>query len=231
MKSLARLVRPRFAARYDVKSGPGDAFLRSVDAVLHVGANLGQERQQYADAGLRVVWVEPIPHIYAQLKRNISAFPDQVALQYLLTDSDGESVDFKVTNNDGQSSSIFDIAQHADIWPDVRQISTIRLETLTLASMVEREQIALDARHALVMDVQGAELLVLKGAGGLVTKFDYIKAEAADFESYAGCCVVDDLMAYLAQFGFEVLEKRPFAERPGGGTYYDLLFERRATAS
>ena len=44
--------------------GPDD-FLRDVTGVVHVGANTGQERDKYARHGLSVIWVEPIPDIYA----------------------------------------------------------------------------------------------------------------------------------------------------------------------
>ena len=40
---------------------PEDAFLRKVSGVIHVGANLGQERAHYARFRLDVVWIEPIP--------------------------------------------------------------------------------------------------------------------------------------------------------------------------
>jgi hypothetical protein len=36
----------------------------------------------------------------------------------------------------------------------------------------------------LILDVQGAELKVLKGCGHLISKFRYIKLEAAEFEMY-----------------------------------------------
>ena len=41
---------------------------------------------------------------------------------------------------------------------------------------------------ALVLDTQGSELLVLKGAAGLLPNIKYVQAEVADFESYSGAC-------------------------------------------
>ena len=55
---------------------------------------------------------------------------------------------------------------------------------------------------ALVMDVQGAELLVLKGAGQMLGEFRFVKAEAADFESYIDCAKLEDLRQYLEPWGF-----------------------------
>ena len=97
-----------------------DRILRSGSGVIHVGANIGQEREQYYKMDLNVLWVEPIPHIFEQLNENISDIPKQEAIQALVTDKDGESYDFNIASNNGASSSIFDIKEHADIWPDVK---------------------------------------------------------------------------------------------------------------
>jgi FkbM family methyltransferase len=43
--------------------------------VIHVGANIGQEALPYMLLGIpRVVFVEPVPEVFAQLRRNLSAF-------------------------------------------------------------------------------------------------------------------------------------------------------------
>ncbi len=216
---LAVLFAPR-------RKGDIDDFLDEIGGVIHVGANAGQERQVYADRGLKVVWVEPIPDVFQTLTENIRTFPDQTALCYLVTDRDGDSFDFKIANNDGQSSSIFDLAQHKEIWPDVDYVDSIELTSTSFATMVEREGIDLDGYQGLVLDTQGSELLVLKGAGSLLRRFQYIKAEAADFEAYAGSCVIDVLKRYLGQHGFKEVQRSRFARGPANERYFDVLFSR-----
>ena len=81
--------------------------------------------------------------------------------------------------------------------------------------------------QALVMDTQGSELLVLKGATQSIPELQYIKIEAPDFESYAGCCLVDDLIDFLEPFGFREMNRTKFAEHPNGGSYYDVVFKRK----
>ena len=173
-----------------------------------------------------MLWVEPIPDVFARLQANIAPYPRQRALQYLLTDCDDRVYTFHVASNDGASSSILPMAQHRDVWPDVRFVETLELTGHTLATMVMRERIDLGRYQALVMDTQGSELLVLLGAGELVRQFRYVKTEAADFEAYAGCCQVADLVQYLAGFGFKEAARVPFAEHAAAGHYYDVLFER-----
>jgi hypothetical protein len=79
---------------------------------------------------------------------------------------------------------------------------------------------------ALIMDTQGSELLVLKGAEPLLQHFRFVKTEAADFESYKGCCTVEDLTHYLGGHGFAPVRKGRFATRKQGGAYYDVLYAR-----
>jgi FkbM family methyltransferase len=203
-----------------------DAFLKKVQGVIHVGANAGQEREQYAGLGLSVIWVEPIPEVFATLQANLVSFPRQRACQYLLTDRDGQTYEFKIASNGGASSSILDIALHKDIWPDIHYVGSMNLTSATLSTMIQKERVDIRHYQALVMDTQGTELMVLKGAGDLLKNFRYIKAEAADFEVYHGCCLVDDLTNYVARFGFRELRRTKLAKRKGGGTCFDVVYRR-----
>jgi FkbM family methyltransferase len=166
-----------------------------------------------------VIWVEAIPAVFEQLKANIAEFPRQRAVNAVLTDKSGDWVEFNVASNDGLSSSLLDLKVHALDHPNITYVDKIRLETTTFAAMVR--DIDLSKFGALVLDVQGAELIVLKGAGDLIRQFDYIKAEASDAELYAGACFADDLIEYLADYGFRVQRKAVIAKRT-----YDIIFRK-----
>lgn len=203
---------------------PLDAYLRRASGIIHIGANTGQERDLYARSRLPVIWVEPIPDVFQELQANIASYPNQRAIRALVTDRDGAEYSFNIANNGGASSSIFDFADHKDIWPEVHYTSSQTIAGVTLATLLDNESIDLKQYSALVMDVQGAELLVLKGAGERLRDFYYIKAEAADFESYAGCCTLADLTTYLASFGFVERSRTEFASHPNGGRYWDVTW-------
>lgn len=204
-------------------------FLDDARGVVHVGANIGQERDTYALSGLPVIWVEPVEDIYAQLCENISTYPKQQAFCRLVTDRDGARYNFNIASNGGGSSSIFDLKLHRDIWPNVRFEQSVELESITLTTLFAREHLDAQQYDVLVMDTQGSELLVLQGAEAMLGNFRYIRTEAADFEAYAGCCQVDDLSDYLRKHGFRELHRRSFAESAAGGRYYDMLFERQSS--
>ena len=179
------------------------SFLAKVRGVVHVGANSGQERDEYFALGLSVIWVEAIEEVFGQLLTNIKNYQNQGAFCALLSDQDDAEYQFHVANNEGASSSIFQFGQHRDIWPHVDFLSSRPLRSVRLDTLFRREGLSADYYSALVMDVQGAELLVLKGAGRLLSQFRFVKAEAADFESYVGCAKLADLSQYLELLGFK----------------------------
>lgn len=205
---------------------PENGFMKKVSGIIHVGANTGQEREHYASLGLNVLWVEPIPTVFDELQSNIAEFPTQRAYCRLLADRHGIEYDFHISNNQGASSSILDFAKHVEIWPDVHYTHDIRLTATTLSALIDTERIELSNYGALVLDTQGSELLVLKGAAPILDQFRFIKSEVADFESYAGCCQLKELTDFLRRHSFMMFRKTPFARREGGGTYYDVLYRR-----
>ena len=204
-----------------------NSFLNNVSGVIHVGANSGQERDEYNLYSLDVIWIEPIPKIFNKLQKNIKRYSKQKAYKYLLTNIDNQDINFKIANNAGQSSSILELNLHKDIWPNVEYISSIKLKSSTLKNVIKYEKIDIKKYQALIMDTQGSELLVLKGGSSLLKNFRYIKTEAADFESYKGCCLINDLSKFLNKLGFKEIKRIKFATRKKGGNYFDVLYERK----
>lgn len=203
-----------------------DRLLKKVRGVIHVGANTGQEIKLYAKYGLSVVWIEPIPEVFDELKSNLSGVRKQIAIKGLVTDVDNEEYDFHLANNNGASSSILELKLHHDIWPEVIYEKTIKIYSKTLSSLLKDNNINISNYDMLVMDTQGSELLVLKGSLPVLQHFTYIKTEVPDFESYKGCCQLKDLQSFLTQHGFIELSRNKFASRLGGGSYYDIIYKR-----
>lgn len=207
--------------------GDPNAFLKKTKGVIHVGANLGQEREIYAALGLNVLWIEPIPELYERLTKLIAPFPKQRAFCGLITDVDDGEYALNLSNNDGASSSIFDLAGHKKLWPDVSFTGKLMMKSVKLSTLVHREGIELTGYDALVMDTQGSEMLVLKGAIDLFPSFRFIKTEVADFESYKGCCQFPEINEFLIARGFRRIAKHKFARKRGTGSYFDVLYAAR----
>lgn len=220
--SLRNLVR---RLKSPLKKDP-DAFLQDISGLIHVGANTGQERDQYEQHGLQVIWVEPIPEVFATLVDNVAPFPKQRAIEALVTDTEGKEYEFNVASNNGASSSILDFKLHKDIWPQVTYERKIKLLSKTLPSLVTDQDIDLGVHNALVMDTQGSELLVLQGAIPVLHHFRYIKSEVPDFESYAGCCQLKDISEFMTRHGYHEVSRHRVAKRSQGGRYYDVVYKK-----
>ncbi|MGE0114759.1 MAG: FkbM family methyltransferase [Steroidobacteraceae bacterium] len=189
------------------------------------GSHTGQERDLYDKLGLNVIWIEPIPHVFSKLQANLAPYPKQRAIRALVTDQDDAEKQFHVANNDGASSSILELKDHKDIWPEVGYTEALTLKTITLTSLFEREQINPDSYQALVMDTQGSELLVLRGSIPILQCFRYVKTEVPDFESYANCRQLPEMENFMSEHGFSELSRHKFASRPQGGSYFDIVYQ------
>ena len=210
---------------------PACEFLKDAKGIIHVGANMGQERDIYAGYNVPVVWIEALPEAFEKLAANIAGYPNQRALRYLLTDKDDDVKTFHVANNDGQSSSLFEFGEHTWIWPEIEYTGSVELTSTTLKTALQRHAVDLSDYDTLIMDVQGAELLVLKGAGDLLDKFKYIRAEAADFELYKGACTLADLDEYLKPRGFDRVLTWHYrgSDRAKVAHIFEALYQKRTT--
>jgi FkbM family methyltransferase len=204
-----------------------DQFLKKIGGLIHVGANIGQEREIYAAQGLEVLWIEPIPQTFAQLQENIRGFAHQEAVQGLVTDRDDSEYEFFVSDNGGESSSILPMEQHAQMWPEVSIVGSIMTRSVTLPTLLRREKMDLASYQALVLDTQGSELLVLKGAEEIIEQFRFIKIEVPDFQAYRGCVVDRELSAYMNAHGFREMARERFGHVQGVGSYWDIVFCRK----
>lgn len=224
MTTLVRRFVRAFRERRLISGMRRRLFLARVRGVIHVGANDGGERYLYAEHGLKVIWIEPIPEVFTKLVENIRSFPEQKAINALITNEDGAVCTLHIANNGGQSSSILDFSLHKDIWPNVTFTRDISVRSSRLPTALAG--INLSEYDALVLDTQGTELLILQSAASILDGFKYIQVEAANFEAYRNCATVDTVNAFLHQHGFRLLDKRLFAKRKAGGEYFDLLFQR-----
>lgn len=192
--------------------------IKSTD-VLHLGANAGQEGEAYHKCGVeRVIWVEALPSAYRTLLKRIDSATDQ-ALLACVSDRDGEKVSFKIASNEGQSSSILDFGTHAREHPSVKFIGRIDMKTVRVDTLLESYSIRLTPGAFLNIDLQGAELLALKGMGNLIAHFDYAYIEVNRAELYKGCPMVEEIDTYLAPFGFERRETK-WTGNGWGDAYY-----------
>lgn len=229
-RELRRLLRPAKRLAKEIAfsvSGELHDYLAKCRGVIHVGANVGQERHLYADHGLAVLWIEPIPNVFATLVENIRQEPRQRAINALLLDNDDSEQLLHVASNNGESSSVFDLHMHRDIWPEICYVGDLVVRSSTLPSLLNREGVDLSEYDALVLDTQGSELLVLRGAEPILRRFRYVQTEAADFESYRAGALASEITRFMKAHRFGLTYKQQMARHQSGRSYYELLFKNR----
>lgn len=179
----------------------------SPSGIIHIGASEGQELNSYTTSGInRMIWVEAIPTVFEKLRKNLAPHPQAIAINACVSDVDGKEVNFNITNNDGQSSSMFNLHLHKEFHPEVEVRQVIKCTTQRLDSIIKNKNIDLNKYNFLNIDLQGSELLALKGLGQELHKIKYAYVEVNEKELYEGAPLVGEIDAYLAKFGFEGVE-------------------------
>lgn len=175
--------------------------------VLHVGANVGEERDVYLELGIKKqVWIEANPEIFSRLAVNLSGNPDAMAFNYCIGDEQGKEVVFHISSNGSQSSSVLELGTHATVHPDVTFVKDL---TMTMHRLDK-----LFGTHGLLpcdflnIDLQGAELMALKGMGNQLHDFKWAYIEVNQNYLYRDCALVGDIDDYLKSFGFRRVETK-----------------------
>jgi FkbM family methyltransferase len=183
--------------------------------VIHVGAHAGEESNDYrAHNWAPVIWVEANPHLIHRL-REVVAKEDTVICA-ALWDENQVPIEFNIATN-GESSSLLQPALHLEEYPEIHFGSQITLQTSRLDSLFT------EIPNFLNLDVQGAELRVLRGMGKLIDSLDYIYTEVNEAELYVNCAKLVELEKFLEVAGF----KRLCLRRHGRSGWGDALFVRK----
>jgi len=193
---------------------PFDYLFKKYDiqskGVLHLGANEGQEAEAYRSCGVeRVVWVEALPDVYKKLWEKVSKYENSTAILACLSDIDGQKVKFNIASNEAQSSSMLEFGTHSKEHPTVKFVDSIELTTTRLDTCFKDHGIEMiPDGWFLNIDLQGAELLALKGMGDLIQKFDHAYIEVNTRELYKGCPLAGEIDAFLHPYGFVPMETK-----------------------
>jgi FkbM family methyltransferase len=171
-----------------------------VSGVLHVGANVCEELSLYNQIGVsneNIVWIDAINlNVMRARDRGIPNVYNAV-----ITDKDGDTVVFNVSNNI-QSSSIFEFGTHAQEHPDIDYVDSVEMTTTTINTFLDFLKLDSTPLNFWNIDIQGAELLALKGATKYLQHVDVLYLEVNTKELYKGGALVSELDEFLAEYKF-----------------------------
>lgn len=165
-----------------------------ITGVIHVGGHYGEEYEDYIKAGISPIhFFEPCKDTFQIMRNRLSdteCYLHNVGLGSL---NKTETIN-KESHNKGQSNSILTPAKHLEYYPDIVFEATETVEIKTLDSFKIYDC------NLLVMDVQGYELEVLRGARGTLKFINYIYTEVNTEELYKNCALVNEIDDYLQDF-------------------------------
>ena len=173
--------------------------------ILHVGAHEAQELDDYIKCGAeKIHWVEANIDLAAKLANRLDKSIHKVS-NAVVSNEDNKEVIFKIANNT-QSSSILDLGEHSNLFPDIYYVSEEKRLTKTLNSILIEDKF-LDNINFLNIDIQGAELLALQGLSDHLDSIESIYIEINDSEVYKNCSQTNEIDKFLNKFNFERKEK------------------------
>ena len=173
----------------------------TINGCFHVGAHNCEELPMYNQMGIKsenVVWIDAIPSkINEARKRGI---PN--VYYAMITDKDDEEMIFNVSNN-VQSSSVLELGTHEQEHPWVVYVDKLKQKSITVDTFFERYNIDASNYDFWNFDIQGAELMALKGATQSIRHVKVLYLEVNEKELYKNCGLITDIDIFLSQYNFK----------------------------
>ena len=171
--------------------------------LIHVGANEGQERLDYARCAMNpCIYVEPIMTVFQRLLSNIDGMAGHTGINAVCSDKAGEIIFFNIASNDGLSSSMLPLGEHLRFHPTIVYTSSQKMITTTVDKILSERKMQ---PNLLIVDTQGADLKVLQGAKrSLKDVFDGVFVEVSIAPLYEGGCSFEEISSFLKLQGYEM---------------------------
>jgi FkbM family methyltransferase len=174
-----------------------------IKGVIHVGAHFGQEFEIYEKLGIdNLIFFEPMPKAFEVLTNRIGnkAILSNVALGNII----GEMEMFTEVSNEGMSNSLLEPDYHLYQHPNIQFSGRQKVPITKLDVFMSNQDKS--KYNCIIIDVQGYELEVFKGASNYLNDIDYIMTEVNREELYKGCARVEDLDSFLLDYKFKRVE-------------------------
>lgn len=189
------------------------------NGIIHIGAHKAEELNDYLAARVfNIVWVEGNSKLYSDLKSKLKFLTDNKVFNAIISDTDGQEVTFHITNN-GESSSILELERHKIHHPQIHVTESVAGTTKTFDTLAQENNLDLSKYDFLNLDIQGAELLALKGMPDTLKSIKYVYTEVNTGEVYKNCAKIGEMDEYLKSFGFKRVETH-ITEYEWGDAFY-----------
>lgn len=174
--------------------------------IIHVGAHMGQEVSSYLDHGYENVFlIEANPNLISPLKQRFVANTKIKIFEGAISDQDEQTELMIHTSRSGsvEAASLLSLKDFKKIVPTLHTPQTVSVSSYRLDSLVERKLLDPTLYNFLILDIQGAELLALKGAKEILKTMDAVQVEVGVIEMYEKQALEDEITSHLTSLGFE----------------------------
>lgn len=165
--------------------------------ILHLGAHLCEEKELYNNNGItddNILWVEGNTDIINSNQSNI--------INAVISDKDNEEVDFIITNNN-EYSSILELYKNLEQYPEIIEIDRRTVNTITLNTLYENNNIPYDRYDFINLNLRGVELKALIGADKILPHIKTIYTKVLSIELYKYCGLLSEMDLFLEYYGFK----------------------------
>ena len=173
----------------------------NISGSFHIGAHECEELPFYNEIGLipkDVIWIDAIPSkVTEAINKGIPNVYNAV-----ITDKDDEEIIFNVSNNI-QSSSVLEFGTHAQEHSHIIYVDKIKQKSITIDTFFERNNIDASKYNFWNFDIQGAELMALKGAIQAIKYAEALYLEVNEKELYKNCGLISEIDTFLLQYNFK----------------------------
>ncbi len=235
VRETAKLAVRGLLGRFDLELSKGSysrrlarsLSVRDIDAVLDIGANVGQFSVALRRAGYdgRIISCEPLSGAYRELARRAERDAAWTTHNLAVGREPGE-LEINVSANSYSSSVLPMTEVHETGAPGSQYIAVEKVPVTTVAELVARH--GLDPRRTLLkVDTQGYESEVLAGAGELVEQFSMIQLELSLVSLYEGQVLAEEMVEQLRGWNFRLHTLEPgFSDADGRLMQVDVLVAR-----
>ena len=199
----------------------------NVSGIIHIGGHYGGEIGIYKSHNVNdIVLFEPLTSNFSVLNNVVKNTKGNIVAHQVALGNDNRKVTMNISSNEAQSSSILTPKVHLTAHPEVTFTGTEEVE------MKKLDDYNYQNYNMIVIDVQGYELEVFKGATKTLNNIDYIYCEVNRDEVYEGNAQVEEIDEFLSTYGFKRVETQwYYTEVWGDALYmkdYDLLASKLA---
>jgi len=172
-----------------------------VNGVFHIGAHECEELTFYNSLGLTnddVIWIDALDSKVEDAKNR--GIPN--VYKCVITDKDDKEVSFNVSNNN-QSSSVLEFGTHSTEHSWVVYVNKIAEKSITVDTFFNRNNIDCSKYNFWNFDIQGAELMALKGAVKSIQHANILYLEVNEKELYKDCGLINEIDEFLQEYKFK----------------------------